>query len=69
MLPLALIIEGLISSAPEAIALWQKIAPMVATKPGTSEEHLDEVTTLAPAAHAAVETLHQAVDVLVALRK
>lgn len=61
----AALIEGLISSEPLAVGLWQKIAPLIAPKAGIPQPVLDELSAAAPVVHAAVDTLHQAIGQIV----
>lgn len=60
------LIEALISSVPEAVQLWDKIAPMIDVKAGLSDAAVAEVNALAPAATDAVSTARDAVKALVA---
>lgn len=60
------ILEGLISSVPEALALYHKVAGLIAPKADVTDEQIAEVAALAPVVHAAVATTNQAVQALVA---
>ena len=55
------ILEGLISSAPEAIALYQRIVPLLSKNAAASDDEVTAVNDLAPVAIAAVQTLHAAI--------
>lgn len=59
------ILEGLISSVPEALALYQKVAALIAPAAGVTDTQVAEVAALAPAAHAAVDVAHQAIAQLI----
>jgi hypothetical protein len=59
------ILEGLISSVPEALALYQKVATLIAPAAGVTDAQIAEVAALAPAAHAAVDVAHQAIGQLI----
>lgn len=61
------IIEGLISSVPEAIRLWQCLAPHIALKAEIPAEIVAEINSLIAPAHAAVGVAHQAINALVAV--
>jgi hypothetical protein len=60
------IIEGLISSVPEAVSLWNKVVPLVAPAAGVSDAQVAAVAALAPEAHAAVAVAGQAINALIA---
>ncbi len=66
MLSLVAIIEGLISSAPEAVELWNKISGLVAPTADVPADQVAAINALVPVAHAAVDTLHAALDQVVA---
>lgn len=59
------ILEGIISSVPEAVALYHKVVPLISQRADISPDQIAEVTALVPAAHAAVETAHQAIATLI----
>ena len=61
----AKIIDGLISSVPEAITLWHRIMPMIAPSADVSQADIDAVDALVPEAHAAVEFAHGAISSLI----
>lgn len=59
------ILEGLISSVPEAIALYHKVVPLLSPNADISEAQMAEVTALAPEVHAAVDMAHAAISDLI----
>jgi hypothetical protein len=59
------ILEGLISSVPEAIALYHKVVPLIAPGADVTPEQMAAVAALAPEAHAAVDAAHQAIGALI----
>lgn len=63
------ILEGLISSVPEAIALYHKVVPLLSARADISQTQIDEVTALAPVVHATVETAHEAIAALIGAHK
>jgi hypothetical protein len=66
MLNYLAILEGIISSVPEAIALFEKLAPLIAPRANITPAEAAAVTNLVPIAHAAVATAHDAIAALVA---
>lgn len=67
MFSLVQLIEGLISSVPEAIGLWNKIAPLVEPKAEVDEAVVSEINQLAPLAHAAVASSAAAIGSLISV--
>lgn len=59
------ILEGLISSVPEAIALYHKVVPLISPRADVTDAQIAEVAVLAPEAHAAVDIAHQAIAQLI----
>jgi hypothetical protein len=59
------ILEGLISSVPEAIALYHKVVPLLSPNADISDAQIAEVTALAPEVHAAVDIAHAAIAQLI----
>lgn len=58
-------LEGIISSVPEALALYHKLVPLISERADIHPDQIAEVTALVPAAHAAVETAHEAISTLI----
>lgn len=58
------ILEGIISSVPEAVQLYHKIAPLISTRADIPQEHIDEIEALVPVAHDTVQTAHTALSTL-----
>lgn len=59
------ILEGLISSVPEAISLYHKVVPLISVNADISDAQIAEVNALAPAVHDAVQVAHDAIATLV----
>lgn len=59
------LLEGIISSAPEAVELWNKISGLIEPKSNVPQNQVDVINELAPIAHAAVDTLHQAIGTII----
>jgi hypothetical protein len=59
------LLEGLLSSVPEAVQLFNKIAPQIAPNAAIEPAVLDEIEMLAPVAIAAVQTSQAAIATLV----
>lgn len=59
------ILEGIISSVPQAIELYNKLVPLIAPKADIHPDAIAEVNALVPKAHAAVETAHTALETLI----
>jgi hypothetical protein len=59
------ILEALMSSVPEAMELWNKIAPHLNLNSEISDEHVKEIKQLAPIAIEITERSRAAVKVLV----
>jgi hypothetical protein len=65
MFDLIALIEGLISSVPEAISLWHRVAPLISPNADIHPDQIAEVNALVPEAHAAVEIAHAAIAALI----
>jgi hypothetical protein len=60
------ILEGIISSVPEAIALWKRIEPLVGLTPGADDTVIAAITADVPIVHEAVTLAHTAIADLIA---
>lgn len=58
------ILEGIISSVPEAIQLYHKIAPLISQRADITEDEVSAVNALVPEAHTAVALAHSAIATL-----
>lgn len=59
------ILEGIISSVPEAIQLYHKVAPMITTRADITDGEIAAVNELVPTAHAIVQSAHEAIDKII----
>lgn len=59
------ILEGLISSVPEAITLYHKIVPLISPNADVSDAQIAEINEIAPQVHAAVQVAHDAIAALI----
>lgn len=58
------LLEGIISSVPEAIGLFHKIAPLIDVRADVTPEQVAVVSAIAPEVHALVEDAHKALTLL-----
>jgi hypothetical protein len=58
------ILEGIISSVPEAIQLYHKVAPLISQRADISDADIASVNALVPEAHTAVALAHSAIATL-----
>lgn len=63
------ILEGLISSVPEAIQLFHKIAPLISQRADISDEQIASVNAAVPIAHEVVSGAHKALQLLIDAHK
>lgn len=59
------LLEGIISSVPEAIALYHKLVPMISQNADIHPDQIAEVNALVPTALATVQTAHEAIGALI----
>lgn len=59
------ILSGIISSVPEAIALWKKIEPFIEMKASTPQGMQDSIHTDSAAVHSLVDDAHTAIAALI----
>jgi hypothetical protein len=59
-------LQGIISSVPEAIALFEQLKTVIAPADNVPETTLNELAAAVPLAHAAVTEVHDALAVIVA---
>lgn len=59
------VLEGLISSVPEAVQLYHRIAPLIGPRADISQEEIDHITAIAPDVHAVVTSAHRAIVSLI----
>lgn len=59
------ILEGIISSVPAAIDLWNKVAPLIDEHVNIPQEKIDAIKSLVPEAHLVVKSAHDAVATLI----
>jgi hypothetical protein len=59
------ILEGIISSVPEAIELYHKIAPMINVRADIHPDQIAEVKHLATSVSSIVSTAHDAIATLI----
>lgn len=59
------IIEGIISSVPEAIAMWNKIAPFIMAKSTIPADIVQDIQRDAPVVHSLVDDAQSAIRTLV----
>lgn len=63
------LIEGIISSVPEAIKLWQLIAPHITSNADIPQDVIDKVNAMAPIAHEVVDDAHRGIQLLLDTHK
>lgn len=65
MLDILRILAGLISSVPEAVELWHKIAPLISPNADIHPDQQAAINALVEPAHQAVEIAHNALNTLI----
>lgn len=63
------ILEGLISSVPEAIQLFHRIAPLISQRADISDAQIAEVNAAVPVVHEVVSDAHKAIQLLIDAHK
>lgn len=65
MLDILKILAGIISSVPEAVELFNKVAPLIFPNSEIHPDQVAEINALAGPAHTAVEIAHNALTTLI----
>lgn len=59
------ILEGIISTVPEAVALYHKLVPLVSVRADIPDTTREEITKLADVAHSIVAERRQAIGTII----